>query len=49
LKLELQKSQDNEEEIERKVLIIRDEIDIANEYKEKFKIRSTNLDEILQN
>lgn len=48
LKLELMQSKNNEQELERKIIILRDELTTANEYKEKFNASSTKLDEILQ-
>ncbi|XP_059071917.1 uncharacterized protein LOC131871232 [Cryptomeria japonica] len=47
LKLELHQSKNNEEELERKIVILIDELATANEYKEKFKIISTKLDVLL--
>jgi predicted nuclease with TOPRIM domain len=49
LNFELQQSHNNEEELENNIFILRDEITIANEYKEKFKISSSKIYEILGN
>lgn len=41
-------SKNNKQELERHIIIRRDELTTANEYKEKFKASSAKLDEILQ-
>lgn len=48
LKLDLQESKHHEEELERQIVILRDEVVTANEYKEKFKISSAKLDVMLE-
>lgn len=47
MNLELLQSNNNEQDLERQIIILRDNLAISNEYKKKFKIISTNLDEML--
>lgn len=47
LKLDLQDSRQHEEDLERQIILIRYDCDVANEYKEKFRVSSTKLDEML--
>lgn len=48
LKLDLWQSKHNEEELEKKIVILRDDLVTANEYKEKFKISWDKLDVLLE-
>lgn len=48
LKLDLQESKHNEEELEKKIVILRNELVTANEYKEKFKVSLAKLDVLLK-
>lgn len=49
IRLELMQLRNNEQELERQFIILRDEMVIMNEYKEKFKAISNKLDEIQKN
>lgn len=48
LKLELVQTKNDGQELERQIIILRDEMTTANEYKEKLKSSSTWLDEMLE-
>lgn len=48
LESDLQECRDNERELERQIVILRHDLEVANEYKEKFKISSTKLEALLE-
>lgn len=48
LKLELIQSLNNEQELEREIIIMRDDLATTNEYRDKFKASSARLDELLK-
>lgn len=48
LKLGLVQSKNDGKELERQIIILRDEISTTNEYKEKFKATLAQLDEMLE-
>lgn len=48
LRTKLVQSQSNEQELERQMIILRDNLTIANEYKDKFKVSLAQLNELLE-
>lgn len=49
LRTKLVQSQNNEQELERMMIVLRSNLDFANEYKDKFKASSAKLDKLLKN